>query len=84
MEPFIKIATFSSRLEAETIGNALEQYDIPFYVKSEDLGIFGPGHTGATPQGATLWVAVESAQRVRELLSCLFIDQEDESDDNSS
>ncbi len=79
MDALTKIATFNSRLEAETIGNALEQYDIPFYVKSEDLGIFGPGHTGATPQGATLWVPVESAQRVRELLSCLFQgeDQED-------
>ena len=54
---YTKVGHFNSRLEAETIGNALTQYDIPFLVRSEDVGIFGPGYTGATPLGASLWVA---------------------------
>jgi hypothetical protein len=75
-DSLVKIATFNSRLEAEAIGNALAQYDIFYYVKSEDLGIFGPGHTGSTPQGATLWVPQESVAQVKELLSCLFKSEE--------
>ncbi len=66
-----KVGHFPSRLEAEAIGYALEQHSIPFVVRSEDLGIFGPGHSWATPQGATLWVPEECVERVRELMSCL-------------
>lgn len=73
-----KVGHFNSRLEAETIGNALRQYEIPFIVRSEDVGIFGPGHTGATPQGASLWVPEEDLPRVKELLTCLFEVPEDE------
>ncbi|MFZ0429958.1 MAG: DUF2007 domain-containing protein [Acidobacteriota bacterium] len=69
---YTKVGHFNSRLEAETIGNALTQYDIPFLVRSEDVGIFGPGYTGATPLGASLWVPEEDLPRVRELLTCLF------------
>jgi hypothetical protein len=67
-----KVGHFSSRLEAETIGYALERHSIPSIVRSEDLGIFGPGHSWATPQGATLWVPEDCVERVRELMSCLF------------
>lgn len=66
------VGRFDSRLEAEAIGHALDPHGIPFLVKSEDLGIFGPGHTGATPQGATLWVPAEYKGRIEELLSCLL------------
>ncbi len=38
-------ARFSSRLEAEAIGYALDQYDIPFLVQSSDIGVFGPGRS---------------------------------------
>ena len=71
---FVKVAEFDSRLEAEAVGHALDQYEIPFLVKSEDLGIFGPGHTGATPQGATLLVPAECVARVKELFECLARD----------
>jgi len=67
-----KVGHFPSRLEAEAIGYALEQHSIPYIVRSEDLGIFGPGHSWATPQGATLWVPDEYVERVQELMSCLF------------
>ena len=73
-----KILSLDSRLEAEAIGNALEQQGIPVLVKSEDLGIFGPGHTGATPQGATLWIPDELVEKAKSLLSCFFSEDESE------
>ena len=78
----VRVAGFPSRLEAEAVGNALTQYEIPFFVKSEDLGIFGPGHTGATPQGAVLLVPREYEDRVKKLLSCLY--QEEDEEENTS
>lgn len=77
-----KVARFSSRLEAEAVGNALDQYDIPFLVQSEDIGIFGPGHTGMTPQGAVLLVPAEYEGQVKELLSCFY--QAEETDEAPS
>ena len=43
---FVELATFDSRLEAETIGHALDQYDIPFLVQSAGVGMFGMGMMG--------------------------------------
>ena len=53
---FEEVAKFSSRLEAETVGHALDQYDIPFLVQSGDVGMFGPGMSGWSPEGASLLV----------------------------
>jgi hypothetical protein len=78
---FVKVAAFSSRLEAEAIGLALEQHGIAFYVMSEDLGIFGPGHTGATPQGAGLWVPEDKVSEVKSLISCVFEPPAEEASD---
>ncbi len=68
---FVEIAELPSRLEAETIGHALDQYDIPFVVQSPDVGIFGPGMTGPTPSGAVLLVPADRVDEVRELLNCV-------------
>ena len=68
---FVEIARFSSRLEAETIGHALDQYDIPFMVQSPDVGMFGPGMLGASPVGASLCVPSDRLEEVRELLNCV-------------
>ncbi len=68
---FVEIAVLPSRLEAETIGHALDQYDIPFVVQSHDVGMFGPGMVAATPAGASLRVPADRVDEVRELLSCL-------------
>lgn len=68
---FKEIARFSSLLEAETIGHALDQYDIPFLVQSEAVGMFGPGMMGTSPVGATLLVPEDRVEEVRELLSCV-------------
>lgn len=68
---FQKIAEFPSRLEAETVGHALDQYGIPFLVKSEDIGFFGPTAAGSSVWGASLWVPGERLEEVKKLLSCV-------------
>ena len=68
---FVEIARFGSRLEAETIGHALDQYDIPFLVQSADVGMFGPGMIGTSPAGAQLLVPRDRIDEVRELLNCV-------------
>ena len=68
---FVEIATFGSRLEAETIGHALDQYGIPFLVQSHDVGMFGPGMIGSSPAGARLLVPQDRVDEVRELLNCV-------------
>jgi hypothetical protein len=67
---FIEIGRFGSRLEAETVGHALDQYGIPFIVKSENVGVFGPGAEGNLVGGASLWVPDEAADEVRVLIRC--------------
>lgn len=71
VDDFVEVARFPSRLEAETVGHALDQYDIPFFVKSDDIGLFGPGITGPTPGGASLWVPAARHAEVAGLLSCV-------------
>ncbi len=82
----VEIARFSSRLEAESLGHALDQYGIPFLVRSDDVGIYGPGMTGWSPQGASLWVAADEADEVRDLLSCVVtpVEGEDEAEEAKS
>lgn len=79
---FVEVARFPSRLEAETVGHALDQYEIPFLVKSEDVGIFGPGMVGTSPSGASLWVSEEHLAQVRELLSCVSAPADPTPDDS--
>ena len=69
---FVEIARFPSRLEAETIGHALDEHGIPFLVQSPDIGMFGPGFAGANPAGgAALCVPESAVEQVRELLTCV-------------
>ncbi len=77
---FVEIARFDSRLEAETIGHALDQFDIPFFIQSHDIGMFGPGHMGRTPGGAGLCVPAEKAEEASELLHCA-VRGDDEAED---
>ena len=79
---YVEIARFPSRLEAETIGHALDQYDIPFLIQSHDIGMFGPGHMGSTPGGAGLQVPADYAEQARELLHCA-VHPEAESEDEA-
>lgn len=74
----IEVARFPSRLEAETIGHALDPHDIPFLVQSADVGIFGPGMVGATSGGAALLVPAGKVEDVRALLSCIVPVEDDQ------
>lgn len=77
MTEWTEIARFPSRLEAEAIGHALDQFQIPFLVQSHDVGMFGPGMTGWTPAGASLQVPFDRLDEVRELLTCVVSAPED-------
>jgi len=79
---FVEIARFNSRLEAETIGHALDQFDIPFLVQSADIGMFGPGMIGTSPAGAQLLVPADSAEAARELLYCVLTGVDQRRDDD--
>ncbi len=65
---FVKIGSFNTRMEAETIGHALDQYDIPHLVKLDDAG----GMLVQMLPGASLWVPEDRADDARRLLSCVL------------
>ncbi len=67
---FVELAKFDSRLEAETIGHALDQYEIPFLVQSAGVGMFGMGMVGKSPVPVSLCVPDNRLDEVKELLSC--------------
>lgn len=64
---FVKIASLNSRIEAETIGHALDQYEIPHQVKTDDAG----GMLVPMFPGASIWVPADKAQLAKKLLSCI-------------
>jgi len=68
---FVEIAEFDSRLEAETVGHALDQFEIPFLVQSAGVGMFGLGMVGKSPVPVSLCVPDNRLDEVRELLSCV-------------
>jgi len=55
---FVKLCHFSSRLEAEMLGEILKQAEIPYLIQSEDIGIFGPG---AVPVPGGVCITVRKA-----------------------
>lgn len=60
------IARFDTLVEAEMAGGRLESADIPFLIDQHDaVGIFGPGHSGASTRGITLKVPPEFAEDAR-------------------
>lgn len=68
---FVEVARFPSRLEAETVGHALDDHGIPFLVQSADIGMFGPGMIGFSPDGAGLRVPKDRLEEVSKLISCV-------------
>ncbi len=68
----IPIQNFAGRMQADMAGHLLDDEGIPFLVKSDDIGIYGPGAEGQTVQGATLWAPEERAEEARELLRALM------------
>ena len=70
---FVRIGNFNSRMEAETIGHALDQYDIPHMVKLDDAG----GMLVQMLPGASLWVPEDNVQEAKRLLSCVLPESND-------
>lgn len=68
---YVEVARFPSRLEAETVGHALDEHGIPFLVQCADIGMFGPGMTGFSPEGAGLQVPEDAVEEVSRLISCV-------------
>ncbi len=70
---FVRIGNFNSRMEAETIGHALDQYDIPYMVKLDDAG----GMLVQMLPGASLWVPEDHVMEAKRLLSCVLPESND-------
>ncbi len=78
----VEIARFNSRMEAEAVGHALDQYEIPFLIQGSDIGIFGPGMNGRSPAGVSLQVSEDALEEVKELLHCVLCDLESDEIDS--
>ena len=66
----IKVATFNTRLEAETIGHVLDPHGIPFMIRGDNLRSLGSG-LASSSGGASLWVPEEAEEEVTTLLANL-------------
>ena len=67
-EAMILVATFPTRLEAEMAAGLLRDAGIESMLQGDDVGMFGPGMTGATPQGVRLLVGKMEEEDARRLL----------------
>jgi len=63
-----RIAEFGSQVEADVAVSRLEAAGIPVLVKGPETGIFGPGISGPTPLGVTVFVPADQLHRAREVL----------------
>ncbi len=68
---FVKLHHFHSRLEAEMMGEILEQAEIPYLIQSDDIGIFGPSGS-PVPGGARIAVRMSDLEYAKVLLSGLI------------
>ncbi len=68
---FVKLCHFSSRLEAEMLGEILKQAEIPYLIQSEDIGIFGPG-AAPVPGGVRIVVRKADLEYAQLTLSGLI------------
>jgi len=65
-----EIARFSSRIEAETVAHALDQYEIPYLIQGLDPS-HGLQSFGSATGGLVLCVPDEAVDIVRKLLNCV-------------
>lgn len=73
---WITIATFESLPAAELAAGRLDADDIPSMIDQRDnLGIFGPGHAGATVRGIALLVPEPRAAEARFALDLEGLDE---------
>ena len=60
---------YSSQLDAELDLARLRTEDVPTMVRGSEIGIFGPGFTGATPLGVRVYVPDSMLEIARELIA---------------
>ncbi len=66
---WVKLATYSSALEADVAVSQLEAAEIPAISRGNDIvGIFGPGFQGPTAKGVDVLVPSAALDDARELL----------------
>lgn len=69
MPEWVRIAVFSTGLEADVARATLEEVEIPVLVRGNQVGAFGGGFQGPVVGGVELYVPSEAAERARELVS---------------
>jgi len=69
MSSWVPVRHYASLFEAEMSQELLESEGIPVMLKGPITGVFGPGFSGATPQGVTLLVPDDRADEARELIA---------------
>jgi Putative prokaryotic signal transducing protein len=66
---WVKLATYSSALEADVVVSRLEAAEIPAVSRGNDIvGIFGPGFQGPTAKGVDVLVPSAALEDARALL----------------
>jgi hypothetical protein len=65
---WVKLATFTSGLDADVARATLEEAEIPVQVRGHHVGIFGPSFQGPVPGGIDVYVPSPELARARELL----------------
>lgn len=65
---WVLLVEFASGFEADIARAQLEEAQIPVVSKGPEIGIFGPGFSGATSRGARLYVPEPLAEEARSLL----------------
>mgnify|MGYP001226052844 CR=1 FL=1 len=64
-----RLAEFGALYEADLIVQRLEAEGIPVFVRGPEVGIFGPGFSGASPLGVMVFVPKDRLERARDLLN---------------
>lgn len=60
---------YSSQLDADLDLATLKTEDVPTLVRGAEIGIFGPGFSGATPAGLRVYVPESMLEFARELIA---------------
>jgi hypothetical protein len=69
MSEWVAVREYGALFEAELARQLLEQADMPVLLKGPITGAFGPGFSGPTAQGVTLFVPGDRYDEAVELLS---------------
>ena len=59
---------YNSQIEADIDVGILKGEDVPTLLRGPEIGIFGPGFSGATPRGVHLYVPEDLLEFARELI----------------